>query len=68
MTLQKLKEVVDKLVVNAGDCAPHVNVEVWFKKSVYSIREIRQFSVVPTVTIMIGKKADCIIESSESRQ
>jgi len=32
------------------------DVEVWFKKSMYDIRAIGQFGVVPDVTITIGEK------------
>jgi len=52
--LRKLKEIIDGCVVRAEDCDP--DVEVWFKKSYYDIREIGQFGVVPDVTITIGKK------------
>lgn len=54
MKLKKLKEIIDKCVENAGDTDP--DVEVWFKKAMYDIREIGQFGVVPDVTITIGEK------------
>ena len=54
MKLRKLKEVIDQCVERAEDCDP--DVEVWFKKSMYRIREIGQFGVIPDVTISIGEK------------
>lgn len=54
MKLKKLKEIIDLCVINAGDCDP--DVEVWFKKAMYDIREVGQFGVIPDVTITIGEK------------
>lgn len=54
MKLLKLKEIIDECVKRAGNCDPEV--EVWFKKSLYDIREIGQFGVIPNVTITIGEK------------
>lgn len=54
MKLRKLKELVDLAVENAGDCDP--DVEIWFKKSIYDIRSVGQFGVIPDLTIEIGEK------------
>ena len=54
MKLKKLKEIIDQCVDRVGECDP--DVEVWFKKSMYDIREISQFGIIPDVTIVIGEK------------
>ena len=54
MKLKELKKIIDECVERAGDC--DADVEVWFKKSMYRIRSIGQFGVIPDVTIEIGPK------------
>ena len=54
MKLAELKAIIDKAVENAAGC--DVGVEVWFKKSVYQIRTVGQYGVIPYVYIEIGKK------------
>ncbi len=54
MNLKKMKEVIDKACDRAGECDGRV--EVWLGNKCFEIREINQFSVVPTLCIMLGEK------------
>jgi hypothetical protein len=49
MKLTKLKEIIDKAVVNAAGC--DVDVFVLHKGTEYKIHEITQFNVIPKVHI-----------------
>lgn len=54
MKLKQFKKIIDECVVRAEHTDP--DVTVWFKKAEYEIRGMGQYSVIPDVTITIGKK------------
>lgn len=54
MKLSELQRALNECSERAGDYDP--DIEIWFKKSMYSIMSIGQFGVVPDVTITIGEK------------
>lgn len=55
MKLKELKTFIDMAVEFAGECNP--DVEIWIgDKRAYKVGQVRQFGVVPDVTIHVGEK------------
>jgi hypothetical protein len=54
MKLKQLKSCIDQCVKKAGKLNP--DVEVWVGNSMYRIKRVGQFGVVPDVTLTVGRK------------
>lgn len=55
MTIKELKSCVDQCAKKAGKTAATAKVEIWLGDKMYTIKEVRQFGVVPDMSITIEK-------------